>query len=137
MSEYDFDSLHEHALRLAWTLDGTAGSGFYACCMDFVNELSPQEPWEVLRVLFPDACMEDFEFRSGSGVGGGFWTVRDDANDCAEDFAMRFDVDDGFVSIDVSGRYERMHNLLRRFTGFCVMHGGAPSVNNDFHQEED
>lgn len=136
MSEYDFDDLRECALRIAWMLDDCSGGGFYACCMDFVTALTPQEPWEVLRVLFPDACMEDFEFRQSPYAPDGFWTIRDDANDCAEDFRLVFNEETGFVSIDVSGRYERMHELMRRFTGFCVMRGGAPLFNNDFHQED-
>ena len=137
MSNYAIEDIRENALNLAWNLDDCAGSGFYACCLAWVNEIAPQEPWEVLRVLFPDARMDDFEFRQSPYAPEGFWTLADDGNDCAEDFRLVFNEETGFVSVDVSGRFERMHNLMRRFAGFCVMHGGAPVFNNDFHQVED
>lgn len=132
MSDYSIEDIREGALHLAWVLDDCADAGFYACCLAWPDSLRPESAFDILPLLFPDAREDDFEFRPE-----GFWTLADDGNDCAKDFRLVFNEETGFVSVDVSGHFERLYNLMRRFTGACVMHGGAPVFNNDFHQEED
>ena len=137
MSDYAIEDIRENSLNLAWNLDDCAGSGFYACCLAWVNELRPESAFDILPLLFPHSREDDFEFRQSPYAPEGFWTLADDGNDVAEDFRLVFSEETGFVSVDVSGRFERLYNLMRRFVGACVMFGGAPVFNNDFHQEED
>lgn len=137
MSDYAIEDIRENALNLAWNLDECSGSGFYACCPAWANGLRPESAFDILPLLFPGARKDDFEFRQSPYAPEGFWTLADDGNDVAEDFRFVFNEETGFVSVDVSGRFERLYNLMRRFVGACVMFGGAPVFNNDFHQEED
>lgn len=136
MSDYAIEDIRENSLNLAWNLDECSGSGFYACCPAWVNELRPESAFDILPLLFPGAREDDFEFRQSPYAPEGFWTLADDGNDVAEDFRFVFNEETGFVSVDVSGRFERLYNLMRRFTGACVMFGGAPAFNNDFHEED-
>lgn len=142
MSDYSIEDIREGALHLAWVLDDCADAGFYACCLAWPDRLRPRTAFDVLPLLFPGACEDDFEFRQSPCAPEGFWTLAGDSSihpyfhDCAEDFRLVFNEETGFVSVDVTGRFERLYNLMRRFTGACVMFGGAPVFNNDFHQEE-
>ena len=136
MSDYSLEDIRENALNLAWNLDDCAGAGFYACCLAWVNEIRPETALDILPLLFPGAGEDDFEFRQTPYAPEGFWTLADDGNDVAEDFRLVFNEETGFLSVDVTGRFERLYNIMRRFTGACVMFGGAPVFNNDFHEED-
>ncbi len=136
MSDYAIEDIRENSLNLAWNLDECSGSGFYACCPAWVNELRPESALDILPLLFPHSREDDFEFRQSPYAPEGFWTLAGDGSGAAEDFRLVFNEETGFLSVDVSGRFERLYNLMRRFTGACVMFGGAPAFNNDFHQED-
>lgn len=136
MSDYAIEDIRENALNLAWNLDECSGSGFYACCL-WPDGLRPESAFDILPLLFPGAGEDDFEFRQSPYAPEGFWTLAGGGSGCAEDFRLVFNEETGFLSVDVSGRFERLYNLMRRFAGACVMFGGAPAFNDDFHQEED